>query len=95
MVYTINITAAAINDINDGLNYYNSLAENLGFRFTDEVDSSLKAIAKMPAAYGYRYKNIRAKLVGRFPFLIFFVINDSNSFVEILRVFNTYQNLRL
>ncbi len=92
MIYTINITPAAIDDIQKGLSYYNSRAVNLGFAFTNEVDSSLKAIAKMPTAYGYRYKNIRAKLVSRFPYLIFFVINESITSGDVLRIFNTYQD---
>jgi len=41
MIYRINITPSALNDIQDGLEYYNSKAANLGFRFADEVDNSL------------------------------------------------------
>ena len=46
----------------------------------------------MPTAYDYRYKNIRVKLISRFPYLIFFVINESNTFVDILRILNTNQD---
>jgi toxin ParE1/3/4 len=91
MQYTINLTPAALEDIQDGLDYYNSCSANLGFRFADEVDSSLQAIAKMPTAYGCRYKNVRAKLLYKFPFLIFFIINDSSPDIDVLRIFNTSQ----
>ena len=91
MPYTINLTPTAVEDIQTAMDYYNSRSPNLGFRFTDEVDNSLQAIAKMPEAYGYRYKNVRAKLLYKFPFLIFFIIDDNKFNVEVLRVFNTSQ----
>ena len=92
MPYTINLTPAAVNDIPDGLDYYNSRSANLGFRFADEVDNALQAIAKMPAAYGYRYKNVRAKLLYKFPFLIFFTIDDTQLNIDVLRIFNANQH---
>jgi toxin ParE1/3/4 len=89
MTYTINLTPPAIEDIQTAMDYYNSHSPNLGYRFTDEVDNSLQAIAKLPEAYGYRYKNVRAKLLYKFPFLIFFIIDDKKFIVEVLRIFNT------
>ena len=91
MTYTINLTPPAIEDIQTAMDYYNGRSPNLGYRFTDEVDNSLKAIAEMPQAYGYRYKNVRAKLLYKFPFLVFFIINDDKSIVEVLRIFHTSQ----
>lgn len=91
MPYSINLTPAAVEDIQTAMDYYNSRSVNLGFRFTDEVDNSLQAIAKMPEAYGYRYKNVRAKLLYKFPFLVFFIIDDKKFIVKILRIFNTNQ----
>ncbi|MEP7111232.1 MAG: type II toxin-antitoxin system RelE/ParE family toxin [Ferruginibacter sp.] len=86
------MTPAAIEDIQTAMDYYNSRSLNLGFRFADEVDNSLKAIAKMPAAYGYRFKNVRAKLLYKFPFLIFFTVDDNKFTVEVLRILNTHQD---
>lgn len=91
-IYSINITPTALNDIQNGLDYYNIKAINLGFRFADEVDNSLQAIAKMPAAYGYRYNNVRAKLLYKFPFLIFFTVDDNNFSIDVLRLFHASQD---
>ncbi len=49
-MFFINITPPALADIQNGVDYYNSHSPNLGFRFADEVDNSLHAIAKMPLA---------------------------------------------
>lgn len=92
MPHIINLTPAAIEDIQFAMDFYNSCSANLGYRFTDEVDSSIKAIAKMPKAYGFRYKNVRAKLLYKFPFLIFFTLDESSQTIYILRIFNTNQD---
>jgi hypothetical protein len=70
-MFTINITPHALEDIHNGIDYYNSRSLNLGFRFADEVENSLQAIVKVPVAYSCRYKNVRAKLLYKFPYLIF------------------------
>jgi toxin ParE1/3/4 len=92
MPYTINLTPSGVEDIQSAVDYYNSRSANLGFRFADEVDNSLLAIAKMPEAYSYRYKNVRAKLLYKFPFLLFFTVDDNKLTVEVLRIFNTHQD---
>ena len=71
MIYSIYLTPTAINDIQDGLEFYNSHSANLGFRFADEVDDALQAIAIMPTTYSYRYKNVRGKQVKNFLILFF------------------------
>ena len=91
-MFSINITPVALEDLQSGVDYYNSRSLNLGFRFADEVERSLQFIAQMPEAYSYRYKNVRAKLLYKFPYLIFFTINSNNNTVDVLRIFNTYQD---
>jgi hypothetical protein len=39
----------------------------LGYRFADEIDSALQAMAFMPTAYVIKYKNVRSKVVKIFP----------------------------
>jgi hypothetical protein len=48
-------------------------------------------IAELPTASAVRYKNVRCKPMKRFPFLITFAIDEATHSVNILRVFNTYQ----
>ena len=91
MKYTICITPTAADDIDAAIEYYNSLATDLGYRFADVINDYFEKIARSPTASAVRYKTIRCKPVTRFPFLITFTIDDINSTVNILRVFNTYQ----
>jgi hypothetical protein len=91
MPYTILITPAATEDIAVAVEYYNAVAADLGYRFADMVAEYVDRIAELPTASAVRYKNIRCKPMKRFPFLITFTIDEATHSVNILRVFNTYQ----
>ncbi len=92
MVYSVTITPTALNDIQDALDYYNIISPNLGYRIADEIDASIGEISKMPLAYSFRYKNVRAKLLVKFPYLICFICNPDDYTITILRIFNTHQD---
>lgn len=91
MPYSIFLTPTASDDIAVALEYYNALSPDLGYRFADQVASYFDRIAALPTASAIRYKNIRCKPVKRFPYLITYTLDESNKSINILRVFNTYQ----
>ena len=91
MPYTILVTPTATEDIAAAVEYYNAVAVDLGYRFADLVAEYFDRISELPTASAIRYKNIRCKPMKRFPFLITFAIDESAHTVNILRVFNTYQ----
>lgn len=91
MPYTISITPTATSDIEAAIEYYNALATDLGYRFADIIDEYFERIAEVPTASAVRYKNVRCKPVARFPFVITYTIDEAARSVNILRVFNTYQ----
>ena len=66
-------------------------ATDLGYRFADLVAEYFDRIADLPTASAIRYKNVRCKPMKRFPYLIMFTIHEATHSVNILRVFNTYQ----
>lgn len=90
-MYIICITPTALDDIDVAIEYYNSLATELGYRFADVINDYFERIAHSPTSSAVRYKKIRCKPIHRFPFLITYAIDDLNQSVNILRVFNTYQ----
>lgn len=45
MPYTVYITPTAIEDIEEALKYYNSKVNNLGFKFTKNVENNLYSIS--------------------------------------------------
>ena len=91
MPYTIFITPTATEDIAVAMEYYNALSADLGYRFADLVADYFDRIADLPTASAIRYKNVRCKPMKQFPYLITFTIGEAARSVNILRVFNTYQ----
>ena len=91
MPYTILITPTATEDIAVAIEYYNVVATDLGYRFADAVAEYFDRIAELPTTSAIRYKNVRCKPMKRFPYLIMFAIDEAAYSVNILRVFNTYQ----
>jgi len=92
MPYTILVTPTAAEDIAVAIEYYNAVATDLGYRFADLVAEYFDRIAELPIASAVRYRNVRCKPMKRFPFLITFTIDEAAHAVNILRVFNTYQD---
>jgi hypothetical protein len=91
MPYTILVTPTAAEDIAVAIEYYNAVATDLGYRFADLVAEYFDRIAELPSGSAVRYRNVRCKPMKRFPFLITFTIDEASHSVNILRVFNTYQ----
>jgi toxin ParE1/3/4 len=91
MPYSIFITPAASDDIAVAIEYYNALSSDLGYRFADLVANYFDRIAAVPTASAIRYKNVRCKPLKRFPYLITYTIDETTQSINILRVFNTYQ----
>lgn len=92
MHYRIYITPTALIDLDEAITYYNGKSDGLGYRFSDEVHENFAAIAQHPEAFAERYKNVRGKLVKKFPYLILYRVNHSVQSVEVIRIFNTWQN---
>ncbi len=91
MPYKIFITPAAVADIEAAIAYYNEKATDLGYRFSALVEEYLAFIAAVPTAAAIKYKNIRCKPMATFPYLILFTLEEKNSTISILRIFNSYQ----
>jgi hypothetical protein len=90
MSFTIVLSPEAVEDIDYGLDYYNKVADGLGFEFTDTIDHYLQKISEWPTASAIRYDDIRVKPIDTFPYTIHFMIVNVTT-VYILRIFNTWQ----
>jgi hypothetical protein len=88
MSFQIVLSADAVLDIDEAVEYYNKVSAGLGFEFTDTLDVFFNNISRLPTASAIRYDNVRVKPIDTFPFTIHFIIDTGNT-VIILRVFNT------
>ncbi len=91
MSYTIFVSPTAAKDLQATIDYYNEKAENLGYRFADLADDYFNRIALVPTASAVRYRDVRCKPMTTFPYLIMYTIDEDALTVNILRIFNTWQ----
>lgn len=75
---------AALFDIEEAAFWYESQRSDLGVEFILEIDQAMQRIEETPEAYREVYLGIRRTLVRRFPYAIYFKL-DQNT-VRVLAV---------
>lgn len=78
MKYSLVFFLEAQQDILESISWYNSERENLGYEFYEHVREKLILLSESPLHYSVRFKRIRASKVNKYPYLIYFKI-DQNS----------------
>lgn len=86
MSHKIVLRRLCYEDLSESILWYSDKANNLGEEFLEEVENCLNRIKVNPNAYTKIYKNVRRALVKRFPFGIFYIVNEDQ--VIVLAVFH-------
>ncbi|MCP4350246.1 MAG: type II toxin-antitoxin system RelE/ParE family toxin [Desulfobacterales bacterium] len=86
MINRVKFAEEAVYEFRDSVKWYESKAEGLGLRFTDEIDSAVERIKLNPELYRKVAEDIRRIQVNRFPYSIFYKIEDGT--LIILRIFH-------
>ncbi len=81
MTYKVKISPEAELDLDEAYHWYESQVNQLGSEFIRVVDENLTAIQQNPLAYPVVYNKIHRKLLPRFPYGLFYVIQDDIIFV--------------
>lgn len=93
MSYQIIIRPEAENDIRDAFDWYEARSPGLGLEFVRCIDASFDIILESPVIYQHVYKNIRRALPQRFPYGIFYIIEDEK--IVVLAVLHAKRNPNL
>jgi toxin ParE1/3/4 len=91
MIFKVVIEPRALEDIQDAIDYYESKKVGLGEQFYKVVDEHLDTISRNPF-FEILYKDYRALPVKKFPFIIFYFIDEKLKTVYVLSIFNTSLN---
>ena len=81
MKYILRVTRAAELDITHAFLDYEEKRDGLGHDFLLCVEDSLARIEKHPLHYQTAYKNLRRVLVRRFPYSVFYFIDENTVIV--------------
>jgi len=83
--YELIINCFAEDDLISSVKWYDEQREGLGIEFLSEVKRTIKRIEQNPEQFPKYKPQIRKAIVDRFPFTIFFYIED-----EVVNVFAIY-----
>lgn len=80
-------------DINEAAEWYYNRSEKLTKAFFNSVESAMLSISKFPEIYQKRYKNVRVVFISRFPYGIYYTIEEGR--IVIHAVLHTKRQARI
>ena len=90
--FSIKISEDAESDLDNAYIWYEIQKQKLGIDFIKRVDEGIRKIRTSPQRYHFIYKNIRRYLIKRFPFSIYYYIDEPVNEIKIIAVFHNSRN---
>lgn len=81
MTLPLRVRALAEDDIQRARDFYEDRSSGLGGRFMERLREALERIRFMPEAYAIISKNVRVKVLDKFPYVIYYRIMKSEILV--------------
>lgn len=92
MNYKIKLLPIALKDLKEAKKWYGDKNEKLAVEFKQEVNKEIDYIKQYPEHYQLRYKELRQSLVTRFPYAIFYLVEEEQKRIIILGILHTSRN---
>ena len=89
MEHTVFLTSEAHADVDAAFWWYEGRRSGLGFEFNACLDEALQKAARAPLVYVEVDDDIRRVLVRRFPYAVFFVVEDDDATLTVIGVLHT------
>ena len=90
MIYNLEISSAAENDLRAAFIYYENEVSGLGFKFKKQAEFTMNVITRNPLKVQIRYRDVRVAWLKKFPFGVHFSIDGST--IIILAIFHSSEN---
>ncbi|MBD3904266.1 type II toxin-antitoxin system RelE/ParE family toxin [Chryseobacterium sp. Ch-15] len=91
MDFSFKFLPIAEENIEDAIDYYATISLTVLKNFNKQLDFSISRIVTNPY-FQKRFKNVRALPIKKFPYIIFYEVNEEEKMIYILSVFCTHQN---
>ena len=93
MAFHLKVRDNALDDIENGFEWYEEKIEGLGLRFINEVEATINYISKYPEHFQVKSKKpYREAVLKIFPYVIIYEIRKKEKSIVIYSVFNTHQD---
>lgn len=89
MRYTIKLLPFVYTDLRKAKKWYQDKSEALAQEFKTEVDKEVDYIGEFPKHYQLKYKELRQSLVTRFPYAIFYLVEEKQKRIIVFGVLHT------
>lgn len=86
MIRDVIVRPDAESEMADAAAWYETRSDGLGAEFLRSVDAALQSLARTPLQFPLVYRDVRRALTRRFPYQIFFVVEEDK--VVVLAVFH-------
>ena len=80
-MYLVRFTQTARAELIEAQDWYEDEAAGLGRRFREAIDALTERMSTNPRKFPVVYKNLRRDLLRRFPYSLFFVVDDDTLLV--------------
>ncbi|NJM94055.1 MAG: type II toxin-antitoxin system RelE/ParE family toxin [Cytophagales bacterium] len=91
MDYKISLSTRAQEEIEKAIDYYSLYSNDAPKHFITSLTQAYATLEKNPF-FSLRYKNIRALRLNRFPYLLYYVIDENQKTLRILSCFHAKRN---
>lgn len=91
MAYNIIVSPAAQKEIENAVEFYVSKSNLAPINFIKAIQDTYETLALNPF-FRLRYKNVRALRIKKFPYSLYFVINEDKNIIRILSCFHNRRN---
>lgn len=91
MAYKIIVSPRAQKEIENAIDYYALYSTEAPASFWSVLNETYTILAISPF-YKIRYKNVRALKIKKFPFSLYFVIDETQNTIRILSCFHNRRN---
>ena len=89
MSYKVKLLPIVFSDLRKAKKWYNEQQTYLGEEFKSEVNKEITYISEYPRHYQCKYKELRQSLIPRFPYAIYYLIEEKQKQVIIVGVLHT------
>lgn len=87
MAYKIIVSPRAQNEIIKAIDYYFERSEDAPNNFITQLEQNYAYLANNPF-FIIRYKNVRSLKLKKFPYSLYFTVNEKTEVVEVLSCFH-------
>ena len=92
MIYKLETTFAAKQDVKEAAVWYNNAQSGLGKKFTAQIRDCTEILTLNPLAFALRFENIRMAVVKQFPYIIHYIVDEEKKLITLIAVLHTSLN---